>query len=40
VSGRPERAEAAPYYFRYIDLVPGDDVLPQLTAQLDELGQG
>jgi hypothetical protein len=36
VTGRPERAEAAPYYFRYIDLVQEDDVLGRLTAQLDE----
>jgi hypothetical protein len=37
VTGRPERAEAAPYYFRYIDLVPEDDVLARLEAQLDEM---
>jgi DinB family protein len=36
VTGRPERAEAAPYYFRYIDLVPGEDVLPRLESQLGE----
>jgi DinB superfamily len=36
MTGRPDRAEAAPYYFRYIDLVQGDDVLPRLEAQLDE----
>jgi len=36
VTGRPERAEAAPYYFRYIDLVPGEDVLPRLETQLGE----
>jgi len=36
VTGRPERAEAAPYYFRYIDLVPGDEVLKQLESQLGE----
>ena len=34
--GRPERAEAEPYYFRYIDQVPGDDVLAVLTSQLEE----
>jgi DinB family protein len=34
--GRPGRSEAAPYYFRYIDLVAGEDVLPRLEAQLDE----
>jgi hypothetical protein len=36
VTGRPERAEAAPYYFRYIDLVPGGDVLERLESQLGE----
>lgn len=34
--GRPGRAEAADYYFRYIDLVPGEDVVARLEAQLDE----
>ena len=37
MGGRPERAEAAPYYFRYIDLVQDHDVLARLEAQLDEL---
>jgi hypothetical protein len=36
VTGRPERAEAAPYFFRYIDLVRDEDVLPRLDAQLGE----
>ncbi len=36
MSGRPEKTEAAPYYFRYIDLVQKDDVLARLEAQLDE----
>jgi hypothetical protein len=36
VKGRPEKSEAAPYYFRYIDLVPEGDVLARLEAQLDE----
>jgi uncharacterized damage-inducible protein DinB len=36
MKGRPERSEAAPYYFRYIDLVPEGDVLARLEAQLDE----
>ena len=36
MKGRPEKSEAAPYYFRYIDLVREDDVLPRLEAQLDE----
>lgn len=34
---RPAAAEAAPYYFRYIDLVPDGDVVACLSAQLDEL---
>ncbi|MFL6233272.1 MAG: DinB family protein [Thermoanaerobaculia bacterium] len=36
MKGRPEPQEAAPYYFRYIDQVQGDDVLGTLEAQLDE----
>ena len=36
MKGRPAKDEAAPYYFRYIDLVPEDDVLARLEAQLDE----
>jgi len=35
VRGRPEPDETAPYYFRYIDRVPGDDVLDALAAQLE-----
>lgn len=34
--GRPEPTEAAPYYFKYIDQVRGDDPLGALEAQLDE----
>lgn len=34
--GRPEPNEAAPYYFRYIDRVPGADVLGVLATQLDQ----
>ena len=33
---RPAPQEHAPYYSRYIDLVEGDDVLPQSIAQIDE----
>lgn len=33
---RPERSEAAEYYFRYIDQVLGSNVLDALTAQRDE----
>ena len=32
--GRPQEGEAAPYYFRYIDQVPGD--LGTLRTQLEE----
>jgi hypothetical protein len=32
---RPEKTEAAPYYFTYIDQVPGDDALPVLRNQLE-----
>jgi hypothetical protein len=35
--GRPQAEEAAPYYFIYIDQVPGDDVTAVLCAQLDEV---
>ena len=35
--GRPQPAEADAYYFRYIDRVEGDAVLPVLRAQLVEL---
>jgi uncharacterized damage-inducible protein DinB len=34
--GRPEPNEADAYYFRYIDRVPGDDVLAVLDPQLQE----
>ena len=34
--GPPEPHEAAPYYFRYIDRVPGRDILRVLETQLDE----
>jgi hypothetical protein len=32
---RPQPAEAAPYYFTYIDQVAGSEVLPAIEAQLD-----
>ena len=32
--GRPERSEAAPYYFGYIDQVSGDDVVRLLDEQV------
>ena len=34
--GRPEPSEAAPYYFRYIDRVSGDQIIRTLAEQLDE----
>jgi hypothetical protein len=34
--GRPEKSEAATYYFTYIDQVVGDDVKTALTTQLEE----
>jgi len=34
--GRPESAEAAPYYFTYIDRITVDDVMPLLANQLEE----
>jgi hypothetical protein len=34
--GRPDATEAAPYYFTYIDRVPGDDPLEALEVQSGE----
>lgn len=34
--GIPERTEAAPYYFRYIDRIRTGDLLPHLEEQLDD----
>jgi uncharacterized damage-inducible protein DinB len=34
--GRPQPAEAAPYYFTYIDKVAGDDAKSTIRNQLDE----
>ncbi|HEX3572291.1 MAG TPA: DinB family protein [Acidobacteriaceae bacterium] len=34
--GRPERNEAVDFYWRYIDLVPGDDAISALERQLGE----
>jgi hypothetical protein len=36
MSGRPERDEAAPYYFSYIDLVPEGDIRTTLDRQAIE----
>jgi hypothetical protein len=34
--GLPQRTEAAPHYFTYIDLISGDDILQTMNAQLDD----
>ncbi len=34
--GPPERNEAAPYYFTYINRVIGDDIVGQLHTQSEE----
>jgi len=34
--GRPQEVEAVPYYFTYINQVPGDDVIAILERQLEE----
>src|SRR5206468_11628134 len=36
MNGRPQSNEAAPYYFAYIDQVPGDNPMAVLEIQLDE----
>ena len=36
---RPNTNEAASYYFKYIDLVTGDDIVPAMEQQLDEMIQ-
>jgi hypothetical protein len=36
IVGRPGADEAAPYYFTYIDRVPGDDVITVLAQQLEQ----
>jgi uncharacterized damage-inducible protein DinB len=36
VIGLPERTEAPPYYFKYIDRITGGDVLEELANQRDE----
>jgi hypothetical protein len=35
--GRPDKNEAVPYYFAYIDQVPGDDAVAILESQLSEI---
>ena len=36
---RPERFEAAEYYFTYIDRIPQDDIVGVLEGQLDDVGR-
>jgi hypothetical protein len=36
MTNRPERSEAAEYYFKYIDLVPEGDICHTLQAQLTD----
>lgn len=36
MKGHPQTNEAAPYYFTYIDKVPGDDALAAMESQLEE----
>jgi hypothetical protein len=36
MTGPPERSEAAPYYFTYIDLIPEANIVGVLEKQLDE----
>jgi hypothetical protein len=33
---RPQTTEAAPYYFRYIDLITSEDIVPTIQSQMDE----
>lgn len=35
--GRPEKSEAAPYYFTYIDEVPGNDPLSAMRSQIGDV---
>jgi hypothetical protein len=37
--GRPERGEAASYYFTYIDRVPQDDIVGVMESQLEDVGK-
>jgi uncharacterized damage-inducible protein DinB len=36
MNGRPQPDEAAPYYFTYIDQVPGENALAVIESQLEE----
>jgi hypothetical protein len=35
--GLPQRTEAAPFYFTYIDRITGDNILGTMKAQLDDI---
>jgi DinB superfamily len=37
MGGRPEKTEADPYYFRYIDRVGSGDIVQRLESQLEEM---
>ena len=39
MNGRPTPTEAAPYYFTYINQVPGDNALAVIESQADEVLQ-
>jgi DinB superfamily len=39
MNGRPQPNEAAPYYFTYIDQVPGENALAVIESQLEECHQ-
>jgi uncharacterized damage-inducible protein DinB len=36
---RPQSTEAADYYFKYIDLIPNDDIVPAIKDQLGQTVQ-
>lgn len=37
--GLPARNEAAPYYYKYIDRVTGDDIVQELETQLQQMSR-
>jgi len=36
---RPQTTEAAPYYFKYIDLITSEDIVPTIESQMGETVQ-
>jgi hypothetical protein len=36
---RPQTSEAAVYYFKYIDLITSDDIVPAFENQMGEMLQ-